>query len=245
MRDCAVIYRRLHAVTRREGLSQRHVDDSRQRHSSTKDGVVFVTPDAYQPTGVALGHPLPDVRVTRRLWRLTRLIDRYLSSFGDAHPFAFVPSSSYHVTIYSRSHFDRGAVFDMERTEHEVVERLLSDAQIGSTAIDFHGMLLSKEGRVLVCGYPVDDGLWRIRDSFTGKVAMAGGNPPTTAHIKLGHVLIAPTLERVRKLSEFLDRCSQHVSERIVFADVFTPAGRISLTPCCKVPSRLQGERAP
>jgi len=70
--------------------------------------------------------------------------------------FAFVPPSGYHITIFSRSHFDRGVVFDLNKEEKEQAAQVLASVSTGPISVDIDGLLLSSDGRLLVRGFPLD-----------------------------------------------------------------------------------------
>jgi hypothetical protein len=122
-------------------------------------------------------------------------------------------------------------VFDLSPGERQLAERAIALSGEGPLAIDIDGFLLSSDGRLLVRGYALDERLFRLRRQLAEALPGDAGAPSTLVHIKLGHCLVCPTLPEVRELLDWLGRCGRHVSTRLVFEDVFTPAGRIALTP--------------
>lgn len=220
---------RIHRRTWRVGLDSSKVHDSKFKYSVTRGTESEVTVDAYRPTGVAIGYPLPSVQTTRRLFRFAKLVERKLSRMGEGPFFAFVPPTAYHITLYNRSHFDRGSVFDITRDEQRRTAQVIAATHIGRITIDLNGFLLSSDGRLLVRGYPQDERLFHLRRRLAEALPAGAGPPSALAHIKLGHVLICPSLQQVRELSDWLGRCSHHLSNTLVFEDAFTPLGRIDL----------------
>src|ERR1035437_3163876 len=109
---CRSIYRKIARDCRRHGLDHREIFQSVTELSETIGFTTFVRSRAYQPTGVALGCPLPDPQVARLLWRLAKLMDARLKLlFGGPGPhFAFVPAASYHITVWNRSYYKQGPV---------------------------------------------------------------------------------------------------------------------------------------
>jgi hypothetical protein len=125
--------------------------------------------------------------------------------------------------------WDRGRVFDLNDGEKRRTEAILLSANTGLVAIDFHGFLVSPDGRLLARGYAHDGNLFRLRRLLAEGLPDDAGAPSALAHIKLGHSLVCPALVEVRGLMDWLGRCSHYLSLRQVFDDVFTPAGRIAL----------------
>jgi hypothetical protein len=227
--ECRKQYLRIHRRTWRVGLDSSKVHDSRFKYSVERGAEVEVTVDAYRPTGVALGHPLPCVHTTRRLFRFAKLVERRLSQTGEGPFFAFVPPAAYHITLYNRSHFDRGPVFDITRDEHQRAAQVIAAANTGRITIDLNGFLVSSDGRLLVRGYPRDEGLFHLRRRLAEALPADAGPPSVLAHIKLGHLLVCPSLQQVREFSDWLGQCSHHLSKRLVFEDAFSPIGRMKL----------------
>jgi hypothetical protein len=202
--ECRRQYLRIHQRTWRSGLDFSKIQDSKFKHCVERGAETEVTVDAYRPTGVALGHPLPCLQTTRRLYRLAKLVDR--------------------------SHFDHGPVFDITRHEQRQAAQVIAAANTGRVTIDFNGFLLSSDGRLLVRGYPQDERLFHLRQRLAEALPADAGPPSVLAHIKLGHVLVCPSLQQVRELSDWLGRCSHHLSKSLVFEDVFSPVERMKLT---------------
>src|SRR2546427_9219456 len=98
---CRRVYLRIHQRTWRTGMDERKVSESRDKYSVAFGSELHVKVEASKPTGVALGHPLPDKNVSRRLWRLSKLIEHRFGMLGERPALALVPASFYHVTVYS------------------------------------------------------------------------------------------------------------------------------------------------
>lgn len=226
---CARQYLRLYQRTWREGMDDAKLRASRARHALEERGRTFVSDDASNPTGIALGRALPNARVTRRFWRIAGLVARKLSSLAGGPCFAYVRADYYHVTVYNRSHFDHGIVHGLSRAEAELARAALEATQLGTIAIALNGLVLTRDGRLLVRGYPLDDGLARLRCALLDKLPSPPGAQPTLAHVKLGHLLAPLSLAQVRQLCDWLGRVSHQVSAQLAFADVYTPHGRIAL----------------
>jgi hypothetical protein len=227
-KECRKIYRQIARNTWRSGVDERKVAESMERYCFQEGAHYYLKPEASRPTGLALGHPLPDARVAKRLWLLCKAVEHRLAELGAWPTFAFVPASRYHITILNRSHFDNGVVFDLNQKEFEEAEGVIVRASTGPISVDIDGLLLSSDGRLLARGFPRDEGMFELRRQLTAKIPNAGGIA-TIAHIKLGHFLVCPPRERLCEFLGWLGRCSQLLSHRLVFEDVYTPVARISL----------------
>lgn len=227
--ECRRQYLRIHRRTWRVGLDAAKVHDSKFKYAVAQGADMEVTVDAYRPTGVALGHPLPCAQTTQRLFRFAKLVERKLSQWGERPCFAFVPPAAYHITLYNRSHFDRGHVFDLCREEQRKAEQVIAAANAGRVIVDLNGFVVSSDGRLLARGYPQDETLFHLRRQLAGALPAGAAQPSVLAHVKLGHLLVCPSLQQVRELSDWLGRCSHHLSKRLVFEDAFTPLGRVML----------------
>jgi hypothetical protein len=226
---CRKLYLRIHRLTWKSGIDKQKVVESKNNYSFTEGLRSYVKAEASEPTGVVLGHPLPDRNLPGRLWHISRLVERRLDALGTRPTFAYVSAPSYHLTIYSRSHFERGPVFHMNQPEKEQAERIISAARIGPITVELNGFLLAPDGRLLARGYPQDERLFQLRQLLAAELPKDGGNPSPLAPIKLGHFLVCPPLPQIRELLDWLGRCCHHLSTRVVFEDVYTPSGRIRL----------------
>jgi hypothetical protein len=227
--ECRRQYLRIHRRTWRAGLDDSKVRDSKLKYSVAREAETEVSLEAYRPTGVALGHPLPCLQTTRRLFRFAKLVERKLSQIAVRPCFAFVPPAAYHITLYNRSHFDHGPVFDISPDEQREAARVIDAANVGRITVELNGLLISSDGRLLVRGYPHDERIHHLRRRLGEALPSDAGPPSILAHIKLGHVLVCPALQEVREVLDWLDRCGHHVSKRLSFEDVFTPLGRVKL----------------
>lgn len=228
-RRCRDIYLKIALNTWRFGIEEREVAQSRDRYCYQEGANFYLKPEATKPTGLALGHPLPDAKVARRLWLLSKAVEHKLAELGAFPTFAFVPPWGYHITIFNRSHFDREAVFDLNQREKAQAEQVIASVSTGPVIVDIDGLLLSSDGRLLVRGFPLDGRLFELRRGLTSVLPNAGGGTAPIAHLKLGDFLVCPSRERFREFLGWLGRCSQHLSHRLVFEDVYTPTGGIHL----------------
>lgn len=195
---------------------------------------MWVRDAACRPTGVALGCPLPDPRAARRWWRLARLVDGYLTALqpGGGPAFAYVPPALYHTTLLNYTHFDEGAAEAIHPLSREVWQELVRavDAlQPGPITLECQGVILTHSGRLLVTGFPADDGLYQLRAGIATAVPGLRTHVPETVHLKLGHLLVLPPEGTLAGLLAFVARCGQHVGARLTFTALHTPLGDIPL----------------
>ncbi len=192
----------------------------------------YLKPSAYAPTGAALGAPLPQRRDARLLWRLTRLVADYLSQLvpHEAPTFSYVPPEWYHITIVNRTHFEVSeTVAQIQLAEYHQIRDTIARSQPGRLAVQLQGLILTRSGRLLAAGFPCDDRLFGLRSGLAAALPQMNVNLSKIAHIKLGHVLVPLAGAELDGFLTYLARCGEHASTRLVFADVYTPLGRVVL----------------
>ncbi|HXO22678.1 MAG TPA: hypothetical protein VOA87_22380, partial [Thermoanaerobaculia bacterium] len=173
-----------------------------------------------------------DRRVTRRLWRVARLVERRLAALasGAEAVFAHVPSEAYHLTIVNRTHYGEDAkVSALSREEAEEARRIVRRQSRGALALQFHGLIVSRAGLLLAPGYPANDDFYDLRARLAQEMPVLQKHLPGMAHLKLGHVLVPLAGGPLHELLCWLRACGELVNARLVFHDLYTPHGRIEL----------------
>lgn len=235
---CRKRYRLLASECRRRGLDTNEVERSSAQLNCRMGVTCHLNEIAYKPTGIALGCPIPDKQFTRRLWYLSRLIEQYLAklSIGKKPTFAFVPRNWYHTTLVNRTHFDvtpasfmLGGDHLLSEEERRSSQAVISQTGAGPLLVQFNGLILTSSGRLIVPGFPADDRLYEMRYRLKNLLPQVLVNVPRTAHIKLGHLLVHLENDQLKTFLNWLALCGQHISARIAFSDLYTPAGRIDL----------------
>lgn len=228
---CRARYTFLSRESRHKGLDLKELKRSENELTELINGIYYLKTPAYKPTGLALGSPLPSISFTKRLFRLSCLINNFLIKLFDTDKtFAFVPPESYHITLLNHSHFDCSN--DITRiTEYEVekARKIFAQVNKGSIILHFNSLILTPHGRLIVPGFPSDDSLYEFRSSIKNSIPELGVNAPNTAHIKLGHVLVIPNTEELKIMLGKVALCGEHVSARLNFTNVYSPVGRIKL----------------
>lgn len=233
---CRKRYRFLNAECKTRGLRSREVERSLGELNVRVGGTRYLVEAAYKPTGVALGCPLPDGRFARRLWRFSRLAEKFLLELcGRGPTFAFVPPEWYHTTLVNCAHFDvsgndpalGGGLLSEEawRTAREVT----SEVARGALAVEFGGLILTSAGRLIVPGFPIDGRLYGLRRRLAERIPQARVNTPRTVHVKVGHLLADLRGGELKKFLTWLALCGRHITARVAFGDLYTPAGRIPM----------------
>jgi 2'-5' RNA ligase len=223
------LYAQIEAATLERGLDTEQILLSATRYRERRAGRDLVTPDAYQPTGAALGSPLPDEGTSRRLSLVAEELARFLRTVrANANAwFAFVPERSYHVTVVNRGHFDTSEVVSLDAAMRTRLASVVGS--FAPLALDLEGIAITRQGRVLAKCVPRSDDLGLLRETIVRQIPELGENTPRTAHIKLGHVLLPLTAAETSDLVRFAQ--SFAVRGTLLFRDLFTPAGRIPLAP--------------
>lgn len=227
---CRALYGQIEAATRERGLDAEQIRLSANRYCERRAGRDFVTQDAYRPTGAALGCPLPDDGVTGRLSLVAEELERFLrKTRPEARAwFAFVPSDGYHVTVVSRGHYDTSEVVSLDASMRRHLANVVEKCP--SITLDLEGIAVTRQGRVLAKCVPRSDDLVLLRELIVRRIPELAENMPRTAHIKLGHVLLPLTAEQLSAFVAFAKSFDQVVRGALLFRDLFTPAGRVSLS---------------
>ncbi|HEX3525879.1 MAG TPA: hypothetical protein VH988_02330 [Thermoanaerobaculia bacterium] len=229
---CRTRYRRLVSRCRRLGLDPVAVARSTHQLSHANGSHRELDESAFKPTGIALGCPLPDARVGRRLWRAARWVERRLaaqSPHGDA-VFAHVPPDWYHITLVNRAHYRMdNVVSPMTPEEVEQARTIVSRHSRGPIAVCIRGLILERSGGLFAPGYPASDDLYELRSHITEEMPLLARYLPVIAHIKLGHVLVPLAGEQLKDFLAWLKTCGDLVSARLIFSDAYSPWGRIEL----------------
>ena len=237
---CSAEYRRLVSDCIRQGLITSAISDSLLRDSKPGGSVRYLKTRAFRPTGVALGCPLPSKRFQASLWRISNELNEHFQSvLRTKQPvLAMVPPECYHVTLVHADHFESHANKSLPRRltarEKQAIEALIAKFRDIPT-ISFSGLILTRSGRLIVPGYPIQNTVFLLRLVLADALPTLQTNLPKTAHIKLGHLLVDLDQCRFREFSCWLQVRGRQVNANLRFSDVYTPLGRIGF---CK--HRLQ-----
>jgi len=230
---CSTFYSNVSRKCRLKGLDLEEISRSQRRLGQCKDGIYYLHPDAFKPTAVALGFPLPDHFFVRRLWRISCLVENYLRRVTNSNKttFAHVPPDSYHITIVNRTHFDKHReIFSINKAEKWKSRNAIASLNPGYILLFFNGLIVSREGRVLVCGYTFDNRFFLLRNTLIDRMDIFEEHVPPAAHIKLGHILVNLDQEQLRSLLLYTSVCGEHISRMVLFKDLYTSLGRIPLS---------------
>lgn len=226
---CKAEYARLNRELYSSGLDPVALETTRRSLSEMRHGRAFLKVEAYRPTGLALGCPLPQESDTRRLFRLACLVEAWLSrheDLGRPH-FAHVPPSYYHITVVNRTHYEVTAVQDLQCEEKEHAQKVISSLDIRSIQVISHGLLLTRSGRLLLKCLPVDDQVLLLRRALTHELPQFAVNILKLVHIKLGHLMLPLSRDQLTALELWLRKIEIHACLSLKFSDLFTPLGRI------------------
>jgi hypothetical protein len=231
-RRCSLFYLRVGRDCRVRGFDPEEIARSQSELCQSEHGLCYLHPKAFAPTGVALGFPLPDNLLIRRLWRISSLVKTYLQEMADGNPktFAHVPPECYHITIVNGRHFDEDEeVVPIDPAEKHSADEIVAKLNPGAVSLFFNGLILSRQGRLLVRGYALDNRLFEIRKALVDGEAVFRRHIPPAAHIKLGHILVNLSREQLPPLSLYTGICGEYINRSVFFEDLYTPLGRIPL----------------
>lgn len=214
-----------------QGLDSEQIRESLHELSFRDGDVCYLRPEAYQPTGIALGSPLPSRKFTHLLWRISRLTDKYFASLSGCGEttLALVPKDWYHVTLVNRTHYKLSSITLMSDKEKRKASEVICENLDDPIRVFFSGLLLTGNGCLIVPGFPCDHQLYELRAKVAKELPALSVNLPNTVHIKLGHLLTNLEDEQLLSVNGWLYRCSLHLNHILSFNDFYTAHGRITL----------------
>jgi hypothetical protein len=228
---CRAEYFRLQQELYRNGLDATAIQVTCDSLSLYKDGRWLLKPKAFEPTGLALGYPLPQRQQTMLLSRLTCLVDNWLQEQTEsAHSLiTYVPPTGYHITVLNRSHYEFSDISFLAEEEHQRIANVVEQLHLTAVGVISCGIIVTASGRLFVKCLPIDDALLAIRTKLSETIPSLRINPPYTVHIKLGHLRTMLTPEQLLAFQAWLKRADELLSTQMVFRDIYTPQGRIRL----------------
>lgn len=229
---CRLEYIRLARHLYRRGLDTNTIQKTWQSLVENRPDGCFLKCEAYHPTGLALGCPLPNVQATEAFTRVTRLMEGWLArAVCPTHPaFSCVPARDYHITVLNRTHYEFSPeYYPLSENERQAIEKIIIQLGFGQITILTSGLLLTHSGRLFVKCLPMDDHILHLRDVLTNAFPQLRVHVPRMIHIKLGHLNVSLSPNETKEFLAWLQRLENHVIYSMVFTDIYTPAGRISL----------------
>jgi hypothetical protein len=214
-----------------QGLDAQSIERSMELSHSIS-GTRYLNKEAFLPTGLALGCPLPDAKFTGRLTEFSFRAADYLSTIsGSLSPsFAFVPPDSYHITVLNKSHFEvSSSIIPVTEEEVQKAEEIVFRLGVGPISIDARSAILTSSGKVLVRGYPTSGALDSLRRRIGESVSTLNAKTPEGATIKLGHLLVPLNEARLALFLDWLGRIGRDFDTRLVFTDLYTQVRRVPL----------------
>ncbi len=227
---CRRRYVYLARKARRLGLNHSHIQESRDILTDYHGRSPTLLPQAFAPTGVALGCPMPDKAVSRRLWELARLVAiQTYRACGCREPgFSYVPPKWYHITLVNRTHFDKdNKIRELSEDEKIVLESVFHELRTGPLDVLLSGLRLTPEGRLIAIGIPMSQNTYALRNSMIAAIPELAVNLPVTYHVKLGHLITDLSNSQLATVLDYVARCGELLCAQAVFEDCYTPRGRI------------------
>jgi hypothetical protein len=232
---CAQEYRKLRSAFQSGGIIESEVRRSAVELSCLRSGHMELVPEAFLPTGIALGCPLPDAGLTEQIWQLTCEFGSNIQAMVccNEDAIAIVPKEHYHVTIVNSRHFDvddKKEVVGISSEQMQMAERAMRKLECQEIRIMFCGLIFTAKGRLIVPGYPIGDDLFLLRHALDQMPnGLFTANLPKTAHLKTAHLLKPFCRDQVEQVSEMTKRLGRYINVEVAFNDTFSPQGRIRL----------------
>ena len=212
------------------GLREEEIDRSKRELSEYNKERLVLKKEAYKPTGIVLGCPLPDKIYINQLWNISKSIEAFVKEINPKINacFAYVPRDYYHITLLNRTHFDHNReIKSINSEEKNKIQEILKAIQNKPISIHFKQLLLTSSGRLILAGYPDDEDIYVIREKIIEILPEFKINKPITAHIKLGHLLVLLKKDDLDTLLRKIKIKGNEIKKNITFTDLYTPLGRI------------------
>jgi len=228
---CRKEFIRLSREVSRKGISSAALETCRTTLVEQREKQWYIKSLAYQPTGLALGCPLPNIRDQKLFFHAARLIGKWVQGGDDpACPaFAHVPPESFHITIVNRSHYQFNEIVSLTVDERNAIQAVVARLNIKRISVVTSGILLTHTGRIFIKCLPLDDNIFHLRALLAESFPLLRTNIPRLVHIKIGHLLTPIEDRDLPGFVSWLERLGNHIIARLDFTDLFTPAGRIEL----------------
>lgn len=224
-------YKKITSDLKKSGFNCDELKRSINILSYNDGGKYFLKEIAYKPTGIALGCPLPNI-FSSELENITEKIENKLIETFEMcdNAIAYVPKKSYHITVLNRSHFDHdNTIIPLSHVTKNNAAKIIRNTNINPIKIHFNGIVLTRSGRLLVTGYPLDNKLQQIRYLLSSSLPELCVNIPSLAHIKIGHLLTPFSLTKKPNFLSTILEYGNMIDFIITFTDFYTPLGRIDI----------------
>jgi hypothetical protein len=221
---------RMHQETRARGLDPALIEQALIK-CRWEDGVIWLGEEAYLPTGLALGCPLPQPAAVSQLWEMACAVDRWLRAATASYNvgLAFVPCHWYHITLLSRSHYSDGRRLTY-LTKEEAAQAAITIRELGieMLSIVLSGLSISRSGALLVGAFPTNGSLEKVR------LAAAQSNPllqnrfPAMTYVKIAQLPCRLDDDVFSELAASFVNQYDALHLELCFQHVYTPAGFLS-----------------
>jgi hypothetical protein len=229
---CRLYFQNVEKSIRKKGINGTWVEKISNEHCHFINGRYHLKETAYKPTGIALGCPLPDIHFRNRLWRMAQLVENTMAKLiqQDERVFAYVPFEWYHITLLNRTHFQESKeINSLTAEEQELTAEVIHKTLTSSIVLNVNGLLLTRNGALIVPAFPCDDQIYDLRSSVVKEIPTMGVHIPPGAHIKIGNILRDIEPEQLSKLLQAIYISGNHISTRLEFSDIYSPRGRIRI----------------
>jgi len=231
-KQCRLYFQNVERTIRKHGIDGPWVDKISSHFCHFSNDRHYLKDTAFKPTGIALGCPLPNIRFSRRLWRIAQLVENTIAKIinQEEKVFAYVPADWYHITLLNRTHFEESKeINSLTVEEQKETAGIIQNTLTAPIVLNINGLLLTRNGALIVPAFPCDNQIYNLRLKVVEEVPTLGIHVPTGAHIKIGNILRNIEQEQLSQLLQAIYVCGNHISERLEFSDIYSPRGRIKM----------------
>jgi hypothetical protein len=229
--QCRKEYIKMACELDHDGLDLQAIEKTRSCFIDKNLNRIFLREEAYKPTGLVLGSPLPKSSQVELFASLASMAEAQLNQcFGsEQQNFALVPKDWYHITIANRTHYELSTISCLDEDEKHKVEDLISKLDLQEIRVIASGLILTASGRLSIKCLPIDDRILQLRSALEHALPWLQAKMPGIVHIKLGHLMKPMSTPQLQSFMAWLAIAEQHAICDLVFSDLYTPKGRISL----------------
>ena len=194
---CKTQYKQILSDFLANGLDENLVREIEHKYIRQEGDEYILDPAVHLPTGLAIGMPLPLM--------LNITINKIISELRSIVKVATVPSEKLHITLINKTHFEysSGKLSYFNYNDIQKAYEKIKECKPCQIKICFNGILVTKSGKIWICGYPKNGTFFYLRYILTKDGGWFASSD--TAHLKIGHTVEITKGSYEKALQNFIE----------------------------------------